>query len=156
MVYLEYERYKRSLAEVQTAFDRALLEKERLFMQTQPSAVRYDKDAVQTSNSENYTLENYVIESEAIDKELNIYREILIDRERLLELKEKELRSSGDKYDKVYVMRYLDGIGSRKIMRTLNYSKSQFYRMIDEIERKKGQKGTKWDFLGQNGKMNVV
>ena len=156
MVYVEYEKCKQRLNEIQEAFDKALLEKERLFARTQPNAVRYDKDVVQVSHGESYTLENYVIESEKIDRELNIYREILVDRERLLTLKEKDLRASVEIADRVYVMRYLDGYGSKKIMKSLSYGKSQYYRIIREIDSKRekmGQNGTKWDKMGQNGKM---
>lgn len=138
MVYLEYEKCKRKFNRIEEAFDRALLEKERLFTQTQPNAVRYDKDAVQVSHDGNYVLENYVIESEKIDNEIKSLRELLTDRERLLTSKERELRASADKFDRVYTMRYLDGNTSKQIMRVMNYSKSQLYRIISEIDRKMG------------------
>ena len=49
MLYLEYEKAKASFKNAQMMFEDALLEKERLFTITQPRAITYDKDTVQSS-----------------------------------------------------------------------------------------------------------
>lgn len=137
MVYLEYERYKKRFSDVQHIFECMLLEKEMIFTRTQPNAIRYDKDAVHSSINSNM-LEQYVIELEEtkIDAKLEPIRQILIDRHRLLMLKEQELRKSGNKYDKIYVNYFIDDLSIKDIAKALNYSISQVYRIIEKIRLK--------------------
>ena len=137
MIYLDYEECKIKYAQLQIQFNQVLTEKERLFTRTLPNAIRYDKDHVQSSPDSN-VLEDYVValEESKIDESLGRLRQLLEDRERLLELKEKELRKSRDKDDKIYRFRFLDGYGINKIARTLNYSKSQVYRILSQIEKR--------------------
>ena len=70
------------------------------------------------------------------DESLNTLRQLLEDRKLLLEMKETELRKSQDRYDKIYVYRFVDGYGINKVARTLNYSKSQVYRILDQIQKR--------------------
>jgi hypothetical protein len=137
MVYLEYERYKARFYAAQKMFEDALLEKERLFTKTQPNAITYDRDPVQTSPNPNI-LDDYVIalETERIDERLEPYRVLLKDRECLLDLKERELRKSPDRYDKIYVCKYLDGMSTNRITKALNYSRAQVYRILKQISKK--------------------
>lgn len=137
MIYLEYEMYKIKYIESQEQFSMVLTEKERLLTKTMPSAIRYDKDKVQSSPTGNI-LEDYVValEDEHIDEKLNQLRQILNDRKLLLEIKERELRQSQDMPDKVYVHRYIDGHGINRISRDLSYSKSQIYRILGQIEKR--------------------
>ena len=58
------------------------------------------------------------------------------DWEILLRLKEKELRSSPVISDKVYLYRYVDGYRIGKIACLINYSKSQVYRILKQIDKK--------------------
>ena len=134
MVYLEYEAYKERFIEAQRIFNDALLEKEKLFTMTQPNAIRYDKDKVQSCPSGSI-LDNYVIalEEQKIDEKLETFRQLLEDREKLLMLKESDLRKSHDKFDRIYVCRFLEGMNIKKIARVLNYSQSQVYRIFKQI-----------------------
>lgn len=137
MVYVEYEIYKSRFRTAQMWFDDALLEKERLFTKTQPSAITYDRDIVQSSPSGDI-LDNYVIslEEKKINDKIEPFRQMLIDRERLLIIKEAELRRSPDKYDKIYVMKYLEGWSIGRICKQMNYSRSQVYKILDSITKK--------------------
>ena len=136
MIYPEYEAYKERFLEAQKIFNEALLEKERLFTMTQPNAIRYDQDKVQVSPTGSI-LDSYVIalEESGIDDKLETVRQLFEDRERLLSLKERDLRLSRNKYDRIYVMRFLDGMHPNKIARILNYSRSQVYRMLQNINK---------------------
>lgn len=134
MIYREYEVCKSKYRELQRNFDAVLTEKERLFVKTQPKAIVYDKDKVQSSHDVN-VLEDYVTSCEDIDKQLNELRRLLDDRWMLLKVKEEELRRSQDKKDKVYVLLYLDCISIRKVAETLNYSKTQVQRINSELRR---------------------
>ena len=108
MLYLEYERAKANFRSAQVMFEEALLEKERLFTITQPKAITYDKDVIQTSPCGD-VLDRYVIalEDEHIEEKLRPFRELMMNRESLLDVKERELRKSADVFDKMYVYRFL-------------------------------------------------
>lgn len=134
MIYREYEVCKSKYRELQRNFDAVLTEKERLFVKTQPKAIVYNKDKVQSGHDVN-VLEDYVTSCEDIDKQLNELRRLLDDRWMLLKVKEEELRRSQDKKDKVYVLLYLDCISIRKVAETLNYSKTQVQRINSELRR---------------------
>lgn len=137
MIYPEYEAYKERFVESQKIFSEALHEKEKLFTMTQPNAIRYDRDKVQTTPSGS-VLDRYVIalEESGIDEKIATVRQLFQDRACLLNLKEQELRQSRDRYDKIYVMKYLEGFSIGRIAKIMNYSRSQVYRILKNIERK--------------------
>ena len=137
MLYLEYERAKARFRRAQTIYENALLEKERLFTITQPKAITYDKDTVQTSPSGDM-LDNYVIalEEEKIEEKLKPYRDLLFGSEDFLDLKERELRKSTDIFDKIYVLRYLEGMSIKNISKQMNYSRAQTYKKVQSIQRR--------------------
>lgn len=137
MLYLEYERAKANFRSAQVMFEEALLEKERLFTITQPKAITYDKDVIQTSPCGD-VLDRYVIalEDEHIEEKLRPFRELVMNRESLLDVKERELRKSVDIFDRIYTYRYLDGMSIKGIAKILNFSKSQIYRKLQSIQRK--------------------
>lgn len=135
MVYQVYEEYKVKYLSAQKAFDVVLTEKERIFTKTQPNAIRYDQDKIQVSPDANM-MDNYVIEMERkrINEKLAELRLLLMDRESLLRLKEAELRHSKDIYDRIYVLKYLEGKRVEKIAKEVGYSDSQVYRKLEKID----------------------
>lgn len=137
MQYLEYERYKVKYNGLQWRFSQILLEKEKLFTKTQPDAIRYDKDKIQSSVSGNM-LDNYVIslEEKKIDQKLSILRKSLKNWQTLLDLKERELRRSKSMSDRIYVLKHIDGLEVSKIAGLTNYSKSQIYRILRQIDKR--------------------
>lgn len=138
MVYLQYEQYKARYNDLQNIFASILLEKESMFTKVMPNAIRYDKDRVQSSVDGNM-LENYVIklEESGVDEKLDKVRQTLRDWEMLLDAKERDLRKSKDKFDRVYTFKYLDGYGIKKICKIMNYSRPQIYRILNQIEKKR-------------------
>lgn len=134
MVYLEYERIKERYHTAQERFETILTEQERLLTKTLPSAITYDRDKVQTSPSDTILI-NYVIAKDErhIDDQLRKAKRLMMERKKLLDVKEEELRKSMDKYDRVYTLKYLDGYGVNRIARILCYSKKQIYRMVADI-----------------------
>lgn len=137
MVYPEYERYKAKCKSLQERFEKVLLEKEIIFTRTLPNAIRYDRDQVQTSIDGN-VLDDYVIslEERKIEETLDQIRQSLKDWETLLDMKEKELRKSRAIHDRVYVSRYIDGIGINRIAKDISYSRAQIYRILRQIDKK--------------------
>ena len=135
--YLEYEQIKAKYTDLQERFAKALLEKERLFMQTLPGAIRYDKDKVQSTTDES-PLEDYVVnvDTKELDIKIKRLRHHLNDWGVLLTVKETALRKSATLTDRIYVMRYLEGYSVNKICRTLHYEKSRIYELLRVIDRK--------------------
>lgn len=135
--YLEYEQIKAKYTALQERFAKVLLEKERLFMQTLPGAIRYDKEKVQATADES-PLEDYVVnvDTKELDIKIKRLRHHLNDWGVLLTVKETALRKSTTLTDRIYVMRYLDGYSVNKICRTLHYEKSRIYELLRMIDRK--------------------
>ena len=152
MLYVEYEKAKASFKNAQMMYEEALLEKERLFTITQPKAITYDKDVIQTSPCGD-VLDKYVIalEDERIEEKLRPFRELLYNRESFLDIKEKELRKSPDRFDKIYVCRFLDGMSIRGIAKSLNFSKTEVHRGVQSILKNIRKNSEKRDKRGQDG-----
>lgn len=134
-IYPKYEITKCRYDRIQEQFASVLLEKEGLFTKALPNAIRYDKDRVQTTVEGN-VLEEYVIslEEKDIDAKLDALRQSLSDWEILLEIQEGILRKSPDRYDRIYVLKYLDGCSIKKICKIMNYSRSQLYKILNQIK----------------------
>lgn len=135
MIFLEYERAKIKYYTAQMWFEEALSEQERLITKTMPSAITYNKPNVKSSPKGN-ALDDYVIakEEKRIDRKISRMRKLMDDREKILKVKEQELRKSHDKLDLVYLNWRIDGLSPEEIAKALNYSKSQVYRMIGNIK----------------------
>ncbi len=134
MIYTIYEEYKNKYYDTQREYDIILTEKEKLFMLTQPSAVKFDKEPVSGGIVDNM-FERYLIlkEEKKIDQRLEEIKSILDDRERLLKLKEQELRESTNVQDKIYKYRYIDKLKVYKIAKLVGYSEPQIYRILKAI-----------------------
>ena len=134
--YLEYECIKAKFVDLQEQFAKVLLEKERLFTRTLPSAIRYDKDKVQTTVDDN-PLEDFIISAEEkkLDAKIKRLRHNLNDWGVLLSVKEVALRKSTALIDRIYVMRYLDGCGVNKMCKLLHYEKTRIYELLRVIDR---------------------
>lgn len=141
--YIDYESYLVRYEHIQVQFVHVLLEKEKLLTRTLPCAIRYDKDKVQNTIDDN-PLEDYVIsvEEQELDIKIARLRRHLEDWRVLMDVKEEELRKSQVLIDRVYVMRYLDGLGVNKMCRILHYEKTRIYELLTEIA-KNGKKRKK-------------
>lgn len=134
MIYIEYEAYKNRYYESQKKYHDILNEKEMLFAMTQPKTVKFDSEPVK-GGVHNNIFDEYLIlkEKKNIDQRLDEIKAILEDRERLLKLKEEELKNSNNIHDKVYKYRYLDKLKIYKICRLIGYSEPQVYRILKSI-----------------------
>lgn len=135
-VYIVYEDFKNKYLETQKKYDEILKEKEELFLKTQPKAIVYDKEKIDSGYIHN-AFDEYLIAKEKarIDERLIEVKIILRDRERLLYLKEQELRSSKNHIDQIYRMRYIDFYNIRKIAKISCYSESQIYRILERMKK---------------------
>lgn len=136
MIYMVYEEFRRKYLETQKKFDEILQEKEFLFTKTQPKSPNWDKIGDNGNQFDN-KFDDYLVakETKRIDERLSEVRSMLDDRERLLSLKEQELRCSKNRLDKIYKMKYVDKLNIARIVKASNYSRSQVYRILDEIKK---------------------
>lgn len=134
MNYIAYEIYKNKYYEAQLKYNEILCEKELLFNTTQPKASKIDADKQDGKRENIFDKYLMVKEQRQIDKRLREVKSILRDRERLLKLKEEELKSSSNLYDRVYKYKYLDKLKVFKICKLIGYSEAQIYRMLKTIK----------------------
>jgi len=136
MLYIEYEEYKNKYYEVQRKYNDILNEKEELFAITQPKATQITGEKTAGGKHENL-FDEYLIQKEKknIDKRLKEVKSILDDRERLVKLKEQELRASNNPHDKIYRCRYIDRLTIEKTARISNYSRSQVFNILNKIKK---------------------
>lgn len=136
MLFIDYEEYKNRYIASQKQYDEILQEKEELFARTQPNAVRFDKEKVSGGTIEN-AFDDYLVKKERkqIDNRLQEAKTLLEDRKKLLALKLEELKESNEILDKVYRLNKVEHIRPYKIARIINYSVSQVYRFLEQIDR---------------------
>ena len=136
MIYIQYDEYKNKYYNAQKEFDSVLREKEELFSKTQPQATRYDKELV-SGGKVNNKFDDYIIlkDKNKIDERLLEAKSILEDREKLLKLKEQELKESKDWIDIIYVYYYIDKLSIRKIEKRIPYSTAEICRKLKIIKK---------------------
>lgn len=136
MIYHEYADLRKKYIDTQRKYEEILTEKENLFARTLPSAIKYDKDKVQSSSYKN-TYDEYLIKKEEkrIDERLEEARLILECRRELLEAKKEELQQSSKIEDTLYLMRYVENEKIRDIADKIGYSESQIHRILKKIRK---------------------
>lgn len=137
MLYEEYEEYKIRYYDVQKKYNEILNEKEELFAKTQPKAIKIEGEKTGGGKHIN-AFDEYLIQKEKknIDQRLEEVKSILDDRERLLKLKEQELRASKHSYDKIYRCRYIDRLTIAQTVRISSYSRAQVFNILKKIKKK--------------------
>ena len=132
MIYVEYEKLKKSYNDTQKNFLDVLDKKEELFQRTQPKSPDYDKERVAGGEYTN-RMESYVIELEKIRDQLDEAENILHKRLLLIREKEKELRMSRKTDDMVYVLRFLERMRIEDIADQMCYSVGAINKYLKKI-----------------------
>lgn len=145
-LFVEHYRLNEEYKEAKKAFDKALEKKSELLYSVVPKSANFENELVKGSSSNKFL--NYTIKMEEIDKEINVRRNLRDVLAYRLKLKEIELKKSDNILDKVYYLRIVERIKVRQICIKINYSKTQTYRILEEV-RKKCK-------MGQNGNLNMV
>lgn len=134
MIYIEYEYYLQRLVETKRKYDALLQKKEELFEHTQPKGINTEKETVSGGTKES-PFDTYLISLERIEERIVGIEGVLQKRKEMLAEIEDQLRRSVSIEDKVYRMRYLDRMRVFKIARKLNYSESNIYRILTQIQK---------------------
>ena len=135
MLYLDHSHFKRLYLKAQKAYDSILSEKEELFSKTQPRSARLDTERVSGGSKEN-SFDVYMssVERNRLDDRLTEARILMQERYKLLMQTETEIRKSKEMTDLIYMLRYIDCLKISKIAKKVGYSKSQVYRIIEQID----------------------
>lgn len=135
MLYIDYAVYLQRYHDAQERLAKIIAEQEELFGRTQPNATDYSADKVNaTPNAAPFDAYLIAKEKSKIDERKLEAQEIVRDREKLLKLKERELRASKDTHDRIYCMRVLDKWAAHRIADRIGYSTVQIYRILRIIE----------------------
>lgn len=110
MIWIEYEEQKRKYHEAQRRYDELLSEK---------SVILVTK--------------GYHRQLKAINRRIAEIQQLLIERERLMNLKFNDLAKSRDPVDLVYYYRYIERLKVKKISQKVHYSDTQVYRILNTI-----------------------
>ncbi len=145
-LFIEHYRLNEEYKKVKKEFDKSLEKKSQLLYSIVPGSANFENELVKNNSNDKFI--NYTIKMEEIDKEINVRRNLKDVLAYRLKLKEIELKKSDNILDKVYYLRIVERIKVRQICIKINYSKTQTYRILEEV-RKKCK-------MGQNGNLNMV
>lgn len=123
--------------ELRVAIERikTLREKKKIyFEQTQPKASKM-KDVVVTSSFQSDVFLTYMAKIEAIDTEIAILEQEITLLKKSLRKMEKCLRRINDELEKVFILKYIEGLSVREIAIKTNYSESHIYRILTKIRK---------------------
>ena len=128
MVWMDYQRLQAEYERTQGRLSFLLNKREELETALEPSAIRYDKDIVQTSREDHTTavlakIADLDILIAQADKTVQLRREILSRQREILE-------ASADIHDRIYVLYFIRHHGVRRISREISYSRRQVYRIL--------------------------
>ena len=129
--YLDYQRAELRLR-------RLVDQREELEVSLGPSAIRYDRDVVQTTPEDHVT--EILAKLGDLDIAITQAAETVRIREDILRRQRKMLEDSAEIHDRIYVLHFLRHYGVRRIGRLVGYSRSQTYYILREM--KTGQNRT--------------
>ena len=134
MLYEVYHKCKERQLEAYRIYCDLLGEKEQIFMLSQPKSVKYGEITHATGSRNKF--DDYLVAKEKtrIDERLNEAELMVSAGDDMAKRAEMSLRSSADKYDKVYVMYYLERYSVAMIAGKIGYSRSHIFRILSGIE----------------------
>ena len=133
MVWMDYQRLQAEYERTQGRLASLLDKREELETSLGPSAIRYDRDKVQTSPSDHVT--DILVKVADIDRLIDVAKKSVEERQYLLSLKRKELMQSRHIEDKIYVCYYIHRMSVGRIAYCIGYSKRQVYRIIRKMSQ---------------------
>ncbi len=134
-MYVEYHELLRKYKKAESAFYDALDRRSELVSRVSVQAVTIKEDVVQSNSViHDENLANYSDRIELVDDLINSTRNTKDMLYHELKQKEKELRTSSDIYDRIYVYKFIDRKKVKQFYMLINYSIRQTNRKIEEIE----------------------
>lgn len=134
MIWEDYSTVQSEYRRAENRLRRLADQREELEVSLGPSAIRYDKDIVQTSRKDHTTavlakIADLDILIAQADKTVQLRREILSRQREILE-------ASADIHDRIYVLYFIRHYGVRRIARIVGYSRSQTYAILKPMKHR--------------------
>lgn len=105
------------------------------FNATQPGSPKLKEVSVSGSKVHNDSFLNYTAKIEDIDKEIEILKKEIYILKKYLKKMEDSLRSMKGILEKIFVLKYIEGLDVRRISYKLNYSEPHIYRLLSTIRQ---------------------
>lgn len=134
MIWEDYSSVQLEYRRAENRLRRLADQREELEVSLGPSAIRYDKDIVQTSREDHTT----AVLAKLADLDILIAQanETVRIREGILRRQRLILESSAEMHDRIYVMYFIRHYGVRRIARTVGYSRSQTYEILKQMKHR--------------------
>lgn len=143
-LYLEHRGYYLSYLEAQKKLEDIINEYEAILAKVQPKSSlaeherEFSKETIlPPSGNKINKAEEYAIamEQRKIKERLSDAKLILQERFNLLDLKEQEIRKSRDIYNRIYTLKWIDGLKADAIIEETGYSRSQVYNILKHLNK---------------------
>lgn len=136
-MYLEYHELLKKCKEAERNYNEALEKKSKLILAVLPGTSKPKEIMVSGGHaSSDLKLINYTSEIDQVDNLINQSRNTRDMLNYELKKKEREMRTIGDVYDKIYVYKWIEKKSVYKFYRLTGYSRPQVYRFISEMKDK--------------------
>lgn len=143
-LYLEHRSYYISYLEAQKKLEDIINEYETILAKVQPKSSlaeherEFSKETIlppsgkKVNKAEEYAI---AMEQRKIKERLSDAKLILQERFNLLDLKEQEIRKSRDIYNRIYTLKWIDGMKADAIIEETGYSRSQVYNILKHLNK---------------------
>lgn len=149
-MYLEYHELLKKYKDAERRYNESLEERSKLILAVMPKATQAKEVMTSGGNtSSDWKLIDYASEIDGVDKLINQSRNTRDMLNYELKKKEREMRTSGDVYDKIYVFKWIEGRKPRHFNKLIGFSLSRTYDYIAEMKEKL-YKNTKSEKIGKN------
>lgn len=131
-MWRDYEAARLDYQRAESRLRRLVDQREELEVSLGPSAIRYDRDVVQTTPEDHVT----EILAKLADLDIAIAQvgETVRIRADILQRQRKMLEASAEIHDRIYVLHFIKRYGVRRIGRTVGYSRSQTYYILRQMK----------------------
>lgn len=136
-MYLEYHELLKKYKDAERRYNESLEERSKLILAVMPKATQAKEVMTSGGNtSSDWKLIDYASEIDGVDKLINQSRNTRDMLNYELKKKEREMRTSGDVYDKIYVYKWIEGRTPRYFNKLIGFSLSRTYDYIVEMKEK--------------------
>lgn len=138
MNWREFHDIREGLRAAEALHTELLQRRTELFQMTQPGAIRYDQDKVQTSGGGD-KLAAYMerMDAERLEERIRISKQHVEEWSYLYGKAITELRQSRDSWDRIYVFHFIDHVPVPRFRRLVGYSEQHIYRIIRRMKRER-------------------
>lgn len=136
-MYIEYHELLKKYKNAEKNFNETLEEGSKLLLAVLPGATQAKEVIISNCNSSSDSkLIDYASKIDEIRQLINQSKNTRDMLNYELKKKLKQMKESGDVYDKIYIYRWIEHKSVYKFYRLVGYSRPQVYRFISEMKEK--------------------